>query len=72
MLTLVKDFGCDPTVKGQFGQSLLHNACQSGNVSLVQTLIHDFKADVTARDDNYNLPIHIAASKGNEEVVLIS
>ena len=70
VLTLIKEFGCDPTVKGQYGRSLLHHACNSGNVSLVKTLIRDFKADITARDDNKDMPIHVAAFTGKEEVVL--
>ena len=66
MLILIKEFGCDSTVKGKFGQSLLHNACQSGNVSLVRTLIRDFKADVTVRDDDKDLLINIALFNGKE------
>ena len=62
--------GCHPTVKGQFGRSLLHNACNGGNVSLVKTLIRDFNADITARNDNKNMPIHVAALAGKHEVVL--
>ena len=37
---------------------------------MVKTLIRDFKADITARDDNKNMPIHVAALSGKEEVVL--
>ena len=74
VLTLIKEFGCDPTVKGQYGRSLLHKACDSGNVSLVNvslvTLMRDFKADITARDDDKDMPIHVAALAGKEEVVL--
>ena len=70
VLTLIKEFGCDPTVKGQYGRSLLHQACYSGNVSLVKTLIRDFKADITARDDDKDMPINVAALAGKEEVVL--
>ena len=55
---LVKIFGTD--VKDLNGQSLLHIACKEGAVSLVQTLILDSKADVTARDDAGNTPLHVA------------
>ena len=71
VLILIEEFGCDPTVKGRFGHSLLHNACERGIVSLVRTLICDFKADVTVRDDHKNLPINVASFYGKEKVVLI-
>ena len=35
-----------------------------------KTLMRDFKADITARDDNKDMPIHMAALAGKEEVVL--
>ncbi|MBA4719383.1 MAG: ankyrin repeat domain-containing protein, partial [Nitrosopumilus sp.] len=60
---------CDPNVKSYIGQSLLHNACKGGNVSLVETLIHKHKADVNARDDQNSTPLHVAAYSGKAEVV---
>ena len=48
---LISDFGCNPNVQGKRGRSLLHLACCSGSVSLVQVLIRKHKADVNARDD---------------------
>ena len=62
--------GCDTKVKGKFGRSLLHHACGGGNVSLVRKLILEHKADVNARDDENNTPLHVAAFCGKEEVVL--
>ena len=50
-LCLINEFGCDPNVKGQIGRSLLHCACEGGSVSLVQTLIREYKADINACDD---------------------
>ena len=38
-LSLINEFGCDPNVRGQFGWTVLHSACQGGSVSLIQTLI---------------------------------
>ena len=69
MLSLIK-LGCDVTLKGSLGRSLLHQACRGGNVSLVQSLIHDHNADITARDDEYNTPFHVAALNGKREVTL--
>ena len=69
-LCLINEFGCDPNVKGQFGRSLLHNACEGGSVSLVQTLIREHKADVHAHDDQNITPLILAALCGNTEVEL--
>ena len=56
----------DLSVKGRFGRSLLHCACEGGSVNLVQTLIREYKADINACDDQNNTPLHLAAvcSKG--------
>ena len=66
-MMLVKEFGS--SVKGHKGQSLLHVACEEGNISLVRTLIRDGKADVTARDDEGNAPLHVAALSGEKDTV---
>ena len=34
-LFLLKKFVYDPSVKGQYGRSMLHAACSGGNASLV-------------------------------------
>ena len=57
-------------MRGYLGRSLLHNACEGGSVSLVQTLIRQQKADVNDRDDQNNMPFHVAAFAGKAEVVL--
>ena len=60
-LCLIREFGCDPNVRGQFGRSVLHHACAGGSVSLVQTLIREHKADVHARDNDNSTPLFLAA-----------
>ena len=65
-LFLINEVDCDIS----FGQSSLHFACQGGNVHLVQTLIRDHKADINARDDQNNTPLHEAAYSGKKEVAL--
>ena len=69
-LSLINEFGCDPNVRGQFGRSVLHDACQGGSVSLVQTLIREHKADANARDDKNNTPLSLAAASGNADIAL--
>ena len=38
-MTLLTEFNCDPNIKGCKNRSLLHQACQGGDVSLVKTLL---------------------------------
>ena len=66
-VTLVKEFSGG--VKDCKGQSLMHIACQVGDVSLVQTLILEGKADVTASNNKGNTPLHIAARSWSKNAV---
>ena len=59
---LVKEFGS--SVKG-----LLHVACEKDNVSLVWTLIHECKADVTATDNKGRSSLHSACASNNGSLV---
>ena len=56
-------------MQGYRGRSLLHQACCSGSVSLVQTLIREHKSNVNTRDDNNDTPLNVAALCGKTEVV---
>ena len=64
MLALIKEFGCDINIKGQLGRSLLHLACEGGNVSLVRTFISKYKADVNALNGSSHTPLEVAALNG--------
>ena len=45
----------------------LHLACESNSASIVNLLI-DMKADTTAKNDRDEIPLHIAARKGNVQI----
>ena len=40
---------------GGLGMTLLHSACVGGNVSLVRTLIQEYKADNNTRNEQHNI-----------------
>jgi ankyrin len=69
-LCLLKEFNCDPNLKGNHDRILLHDACEGGNVHLVRTLILNYEADVNAQDNNNDTPLTVAAICGKAEVVL--
>ena len=49
---------------------MLHHACESGNVSLVQTFVRECEVDVNLPDSHNNTPLHVAAFWGQDEVAL--
>ena len=69
-MMLINEYHCDTAVKGHKGRSLLHSACEGGDVSLVRTFILEHKGDITARDDEDNTPLHVAAEHNREKVLL--
>ena len=58
---LVKECGCSPHTKGRVGRTLLHNACDGGNVDVARKLVTEYGADVNARDNEDNTPLNLAA-----------
>ena len=46
---------------------MLHSACNGGNVNLVRTLILNHEANITARDDENNMPLYVAVLCGKDE-----
>ena len=66
---LVKEYGCSPHTKGQYGRTLLHQACDGGHVDVARKLVTEYGADVNARDNNDSTPLNLAASlSGNTEL----
>ena len=62
---------CDTSVKGHKGRSLLHSACAGGDVSLIRKPSYlSKKGSITARDDEDNTPLHVAAEHGRKDVLL--
>ena len=67
---LVADFGCDPTIRGYQGRSLLHFACGSGNTKFVRIVVQrKFIDPVNDRDACGRTPLHIAALSGHEKII---
>ena len=56
--------------RGEVGRTVLHYACNGGNVSLVQTLIQEHKADVNEQDNENSTPLHVAALAGKADAAL--
>ncbi len=46
LLALLRDYHCPVNDRGNNGWGILHYACKNGNISLIQTLIRDHKADI--------------------------
>ena len=63
---LITEFGCDPTIRGYQGRSLLHFACGSGNVKFVEKVVQ--RNPVNDRDACGLTPLHIAALYGHREI----
>ena len=58
---LVKECGCSPHTKGQYGRTPLHKACVGGHVDVARNLVTEYGADVNARDNNNETPLGLAA-----------
>ena len=61
------EIGCDVTVTGHLGRSLLHSACTSDNGSLVRLVSQHISPWVV--DDNGDTPLHICACLGRTKSV---
>ena len=69
LAVLELEFGCSPSVKGQYGWTPLHHACSGGHLLVVEKLVSEYGCDVNARDNDGLTPLHVAALYGKVEVV---
>ena len=53
-----------------YSYTALHLACANGHIDMVRMLISEFNADVNIRDGDGDTPLHYAAFKGYEDIVL--
>jgi ankyrin repeat protein len=63
LTSLLSQKGIDPNIKGQFGYTVLHKACQKINtlpIDVFKILIEVKGCDVNAQDKYKNTPIHSA------------
>ena len=66
---LLSDSQCLVDAKGQDGYTALHYSCRYGHVDIVKILIKH-KANVNARTDSDDTPLHLAAIYGKIEVFI--
>ena len=69
---LITKYNVNPSSKGAKGRTILHLACRHGYAKLVETLLtqYSLRADIVCRDDDGNIPLHLAALKGNETIAM--
>ena len=66
---LLSDSQCLVDAKGQDGYTALHYSCRYGHVDIVKILIKH-KANVNAKTDSDDTPLHVAALYGQFEAVI--
>ena len=66
---LITEFGCHPQIKGFEGRSLLHQACNNGNVLTAKELIKESPSLIYSVDDNGDSPLHFSSIIGQAECV---
>lgn len=66
--TLLLENGADVAVRGEDGQTALHNAVLFGNAALVKLLLAH-KAPTSSKNDDGQTPLGLAKLLGNEAIV---
>ena len=70
VLTILNKFSCNTSIRDKYHGTLLHDACERGCLTLAKMLIHNYKADINAKDQGKSTPLHLAARNGKEDIVL--
>ena len=65
----LNDIKIKKDLRGYQSQTILHYACNSGQLQLVESLIEKYGCNPMARDDSGALPLHIAVASGQREIV---
>ena len=66
---LLSDYQCPVNGKNKDGYTALHYSCRYGHVDILRTLINH-NADITARTDSDDTPLHVAAQYDQLQVVI--
>ena len=67
---LISEFGCSPSVKGQYGRTPLHHACNGGHLDVVKKLVsNNGYCDVNARDNDGRTPLYFAILNHHSSIV---
>ena len=69
LVRLLVHSGFNPRQKDNFGQTVLHLACLSGNLQTVVDLVEQDSVELDSEDHNGNKPIKLAEGRKNWEIV---
>ncbi|XP_067668072.1 serine/threonine-protein phosphatase 6 regulatory ankyrin repeat subunit A-like [Haliotis asinina] len=69
VLDLLVSKGCNLSVVDDLGRNILHAACLSDNIDIVEDLLSHGIADIESGDSVGRTPVMYAAEKGNRKVV---
>ena len=61
----------DPDVKNKLGNTPLHVACQNNNIEFATLLLADLQCNTNIKNDQGEIPLHLAVSKSLELVKLV-
>eukprot|EP00731_Ephydatia_muelleri_P013289 Em0007g599a len=71
LMYLIEERKCSPECPGQWGRSLLHNACgKNGNLAMVKYLVENHGCDPSVKDEVGNTPLNIAAFSGSLNILV--
>ncbi|XP_046574309.1 serine/threonine-protein phosphatase 6 regulatory ankyrin repeat subunit C-like isoform X2 [Haliotis rubra] len=69
VVDLLVSKGCNLSVVDDLGRNILHAACLSDNVDIVEDLLRHGIVDIESKDKNGATPVMYAAEQGNKKVV---